>query len=510
MSLRRTLGTLSVTTPVFYVNASPHIGHAYSMVLADAISRWNYVRGGTKSQLFTGTDEYGQKVYEAAKAADTSPTIFTTTVSARFRELAKVLHVELTRFIRTTDYDHQVAVQHLWRRLVNSGDIYQGAHAGWYCISEEAFYPEHELSFYDGRKVVKATGKLVTWVEEASYMFRLTKYREQIREWLGSAIIPSSRFNGLREYLSDPNLFKDISVSRKISTAKWGIPVPDDPEQLIYVWLDALTNYLTCTGYPSQENTPDIHVIGKDILKFHAVYWPAFLLAAKLPLPKQLICHGHWTRDGTKMSKSLGNTVDPMEVVEQFGVDAVRYFLLKNSKLDGDADFDDGALVRTVNTELVNQLGNLLSRAFTPRFLSAIGDQGAANPSANVKGIVFKVLEHSSASFDRHDFGVGLETLQSILQSANRLFSEAEPWNLLETDPSLIRQTLSDVAYMVTAYCIALQPVAPILTTKALDMLRVDARDLVTFKDVCRVDFTGMLTVTNRHVLSRLEIPIAH
>ncbi|PJF16718.1 hypothetical protein PSACC_03496 [Paramicrosporidium saccamoebae] len=258
----------AVTTPIFYVNAAPHIGHAYSLILADAIRRWESVRNrdGAISQLYTGTDEHGQKVYEAAQRADMSPQTWCDNVSKTFREMLPLLGITATRFIRTTEPSHRRAVHELWRRLVQNGDIYAGVHSGWYCVSEETFYPEHKLVDTAAGKIVKTTGQRVEWVEERNYMFRLSAYRTRIIEWLKNAVVPHARTNDLHAFLTDEE-FGDISVSRRKETVRWGIPVPDDDSQMVYVWLDALTNYLTCTGYPDVARTPNVHVVGKDIFK---------------------------------------------------------------------------------------------------------------------------------------------------------------------------------------------------------------------------------------------------
>lgn len=263
---------LCVTTPIFYVNASPHVGHAYSMILADAIARWHRIRYGPRghSSLFTGTDEHGQKVYAAAKANNSTPQAWTKVVSSHFRHLCDTLGVNVERFIRTTDPDHAEAVQTLWRRIYDAGDIYLGKHAGWYSLSDETFHREHELVRNGSGMTVKESGKKVVWVEEPNFIFRLSKYRDRIIEWLRSEdniIVPRSRLNDLWDYLCDVDNFKDISVSRRVSSCQWGIRVPNDDTQMIYVWLDALTNYLTVTGFPNIVHTPEVHLIGKDILK---------------------------------------------------------------------------------------------------------------------------------------------------------------------------------------------------------------------------------------------------
>ena len=404
-------------------------------------------------------------------------------VSGNFKDLAKTLGVKMNRFIRTTDVDHIIAVQHLWSRLVASGDIYRGTHSGWYCVSDETFYAEHETlkvgSDEKTMRISKETGKPVQWVSENNYMFRLSKFRERIIEWVRSTelVVPSTRLNDLWDYLTtDTDNFTDISVSRRASAVKWGIPVPDDPEQVIYVWLDALTNYLTVGGYPQHSATPDIHVLGKDILKFHAVYWPAFLMAAGLPLPRKLIVHGHWTIGKEKMSKSLGNVVDPFDLVKKYGVDAVRYYLLRKSPLNSDSDFSKVDLVKVVNNELVNQLGNLMSRAFTTRFLevtrSIICDGDPAFITQASKSAV-----ECDKFMQQLDFPMALEKAQIILKSANSFFSDREPWTLLEAGEESHRKLakiLVSIAYGCLEYAKTVSPIVPDLAAKIHDIFGYD------------------------------------
>lgn len=478
-SRRRLFSTLSVTTPIFYVNAAPHLGHAYSMVLADAASRWHVLRHGpgAQSHLFTGTDEHGQKVAEAARQAGLlGPQAWCDRVAGQFRQLAELLHVRPRRFIRTTDGDHIAAVRALWNELWQSGDIYLGTHAGWYCVADEAFCTEHEvIDAPDGRgRLSRTSGRPVHWIEEANYMFRLGRYRQRLLDWLRTpgVIVPASRLNDLLGYLQDEREFADLSLSRRRSSCSWGIACPQDPEQIIYVWLDALANYLTVMGYPERRQVPSVHVLGKDILKFHALYWPAFLMAAQMPLPRHLLVHGHWTVAGGKMSKSGGNAVDPHQLVRAHGADALRYFLLRECRLDSDADFSLAEFARVINRDLANQLGNLLTRAFNGKFLGVLhADATDVAPDPQVLADTLRVCKQAAASFDAFQYHVGLEQLAGLLRDANRHFTEEEPWKLqgLPSHHGQIRSLLLNVACRVVAYALMLQPFIPGAASQVLD-----------------------------------------
>ncbi len=316
-----------ITTPIYYVNDKPHIGHAYTSLACDMIARFKHL-DGYNVKFLTGTDEHGQKIEKAAAANGVSPQEFVDEVSSSFRELAKALDLTNDDFIRTTEPRHKQAAQHLWNQLVASGNIYLGEYAGWYAIRDEAFYQEDEL--VNGKA---PTGAEVEWVKESSYFFKLSAWEEPLLEYYAKhpeAIQPESRRNEVLRFIEGG--LKDLSISR--TTLKWGIPVPGDPDHVMYVWLDALTNYLSALGYPKNDYQQywdqAVHVVGKDIIRFHSVYWPAFLMAAGLTPPKTVFAHGWWTVEGEKMSKSLGNVIDPIEMINTYGADAFRYFLLRD------------------------------------------------------------------------------------------------------------------------------------------------------------------------------------
>ena len=360
-----------LSTPIYYVNDSPHIGHAYTSLACDVLARFMRL-DGRDVMFLTGTDEHGQKVQKSAIAAGMEPQDFVDQVSERFRALGEVMGYSNDDFIRTTEDRHTRSCQELWRRIEANGHIYLGKYAGWYSVREEAFCTEAEVTDGpDGGKVTVADGSPVEWVEEPSYFFRLSAWQERLLEFYEKnpqAVAPESRRNEVISFVSGG--LNDLSVSR--ASLKWGIPVPGAPDHTMYVWLDALTNYISAAGFPDTESRTwqtywpaDLHMVGKDILRFHAVYWPAFLMAAGVEPPTRVFAHGWWTNEGEKMSKSLGNVIDPHDIVARYGLDAVRYFLLRALPFGSDGDFSHRAIVGRVNDDLANDYGNLAQRVLT-------------------------------------------------------------------------------------------------------------------------------------------------
>jgi len=359
-----------ITTPIYYVNDAPHIGHAYTTLACDVLARFKRL-DGYDVMFLTGTDEHGQKVEKSARDAGMEPLAFCDKVSENFRAMTAALNFSNDDFIRTTEERHVRSCQALWERLTDSGQIYLGSYAGWYAVRDEAFYGEGELvDGPDGRKRAPS-GAEVEWVEEPSYFFRLSTWQEPLLEFYGKNpdfAAPETRRNEVVSFVSSG--LKDLSVSR--TSFKWGVPVPGDPDHIMYVWLDALTNYITAAGFPDIDSDTyrtywpaDLHMVGKDILRFHAVYWPAFLMAAGIEPPKRVFAHGWWTNEGQKISKSLGNIIDPFQLVELYGLDPVRYFLLREVPFGNDGDFSHRAMVGRLNGDLANDLGNLAQRVLS-------------------------------------------------------------------------------------------------------------------------------------------------
>lgn len=428
-----------ITTPIYYVNDRPHLGHAYTTVAADAKARFHRLRG-EPAFLLTGTDENAQKVERAARAQGMEPLAFCDMNSARFKELFERLNVRFDDYIRTTEERHRLGVQEIWRRVAKNGDIYLGAYAGWYAVRDEAFYAEDELAEGPGGEKAAPSGAEVEWVEEPSYFFRLGKYQEPLlAHYRGHPefIQPETRRNEVVRFVEGG--LRDLSVSR--TSIKWGIPVPGDPAHVVYVWFDALSNYLTAGGVgpggiaPGNPWPADQHFIGKDIIRFHAVYWPAFLMSAGVELPKQVFGHGWWTVEGQKMSKSLGNAVDPHWLIEEYGVDAIRYFLLREIPFGADGDFSHRALIDRINSDLANDLGNLLHRTLSMvkryregRVRRARGGEGEAESNLNylAREAVERYVRHMEAT----NFQEALKAAWGVIAAANKYLDSSAPWAL--------------------------------------------------------------------------------
>ncbi|KAJ1875758.1 methionyl-tRNA synthetase [Coemansia sp. RSA 990] len=479
---------LYVTQPIFYVNAKPHIGHFYTVVLADTIKRFGDLTG-KETRLSAGTDEHGMKIQQAAMRARKEPLAFCTENSDQFRALMKAANASITDFTRTTSPEHHEKVVYLWKRLVDNGLIYKGRHAGWYAVSDEAFYTSgqvEERTSADGSPVMvaKESGQPVEWIEEENYMFRLSRFREQLLGWAsGDVIYPEARRNEVLAWLRAG--LEDLSVSRPSKRQRWGIRVPNDPDHTIYVWVDALANYLRQDKF----FPPDTQVVGKDILRFHAVYWPAMLLAAQLPLPRRILAHAHWTMGAHKMSKSRGNVVDPFAAIDHFGADAMRYYVIRNGGIADDRDFSlDEVLVR-YRKDLGGQLGNLAARCLSQNMgvdlncFAAIGEAQSRNPDnsadAEIREALVSLPAHISRLYEMGEFGRGMVHIFDTLALANRYITQAEPWHLAKQPGSNARlQTvLFYVLEAVRLSALMLQPIMPQKSSILLDHLAVAASE---------------------------------
>jgi len=471
-----------ITTPIYYVNDSPHIGHAYTSLACDVLARFKRL-DGFDVKFLTGTDEHGQKVAKSAQAAGVDPQTYTDQVSQTFRNLTPLWNLTNDDFIRTTEPRHTKACQALWQRLKDAGEIYLGSYAGWYAVRDEAFYGENELTEGEGGKKIAPSGAECEWVEEPSYFFKLSEWQDKLLAFYEANpdfIGPDSRRNEVLSFVKGG--LKDLSISR--TTFDWGVPVPDDPDHIMYVWLDALINYITAAGFPETESESykkywpaDLHMVGKDILRFHMVYWPAFLLAAGVEPPKRVFAHGWWTIEGQKMSKSLGNAISPQHMVETYGLDQVRFFLLREMPFGNDGDFSHKAVIGRSNYDLANQFGNL-----SQRVLSMIGKNcAAAVPEAgellqddkdllaNAEGLLAQLREH----YDRQAFHKALEATWAVVSAANVYVDAQAPWALRKTDPARMATVLYVLAEVIRRLAILTQPVMPDAMGKMLDQLAV-------------------------------------
>jgi methionyl-tRNA synthetase len=480
--------TYYLTTPIFYVNGSPHIGHAYTVVAADVLARFARL-DGVETHFLTGTDEHGQKVEKAAADAGLSPQDFTDRISAEFQAMLATLNISNDDFIRTTEPRHQAGAQALWRTLATKGDIYLGHYEGWYAVRDEDFYGADDLTTLPDGTRLAPTGAPVEWVREPNYLFRLSAYQDRLLahyEANPDFIGPASKRNEMLSFIRGG--LKDLSVSR--SSFKWGIPVPGDPAHVMYVWLDALTNYITALGYPD-ENAPlwrfwpaDLHLVGKDIQRFHAVYWPAFLMAAGLPVPKRIFAHGWWTIEGAKMSKSVGNVVLPGDLVTKYGLDPVRFFLLREVPFGNDGDFSPRALVGRLNTDLANGIGNLAQRTLTLIAKNCDGRLPEAGPSTEaddalltlVAALPTRVRDHMA----RQALHEALEEIWRVIRAGDGYIDAQAPWSLRKTDIVRMAHVLRVLATALRGIAVVLQPFMPTTMARLLDQLGVapDARQL--------------------------------
>lgn len=480
--------TYYITTPIYYVNDQPHIGHAYTTVACDVMARWKRL-DGYEVMFLTGTDEHGQKVEKAAADAGVAPLLFTDRVSTHFRDLTRVMGISNDDFIRTTEPRHVDACQALWRRLEAAGEIYLGGYEGWYAVRDEAFYDESELKSGPNGEKLAPTGAPVEWVVEPSYFFRLSAWQERLLAFYEEHpdfIAPQSRRNEVLGFVKGG--LKDLSISR--TSFSWGVKVPGDPAHVMYVWLDALTNYITAAGFPNENAAnwrfwpADLHMVGKDILRFHTVFWPAFLMAAGIAAPKRVFAHGWWLIEGEKMSKSLGNVIKPADLVEKYGLDAVRYFLLREVPFGNDGDFSRRALITRMNVELANDLGNLAQRSLSLIARNCEGRLPAAGPASEEDAAMRAAAEalpvRLRLQLERQAFGEALEEVWKVIRAANAYIDQQAPWALRKTDITRMASVLRVLADVLRQVATVLQPFMPDSMGRMLDQLGVpaEARDL--------------------------------
>ena len=474
-----------ITTPIYYPSGKPHMGHAYSSIIADVFARFKRLEGYSVFFL-TGTDEHGLKIQREAEKSNKSPKIFCNELSTKFKDLTKILNLSNDDFIRTTEERHYKSVEAIWDRLVKSGDIYLDKYSGWYSISDEAYYDEDEIEDKDNKKIAKVSGSVVDWVEEESYFFKLSSWSKKLLDFYKKNkdfILPLSRRNEVLSFVEKG--LKDLSVSR--TSFSWGIPVPKNKKHVIYVWLDALTNYISALDFPDTENKnyknfwpADVHVIGKDILRFHAVYWPAFLLAANLPPPKRVFGHGWILSNDKKMSKSLGNILDPIEIINTYGIDQLRYYLIKEVSLGNDGSISMENLKNCINNDLANNYGNLCQRVFSFIKKNCSNKIPSSDKFAkedkelldNLKSSIPKLIKFMNDQ-NLNDF---IKTVVNYSFNANKYFNDSEPWSVKKKSPERMKTILFTVCEQIKNISILLNPIIPISTDKVLDTMNVSKK----------------------------------
>ncbi|MGI9123534.1 MAG: methionine--tRNA ligase [Mycobacterium sp.] len=474
-----------VTTAIAYPNGAPHVGHAYEYIATDAIARFKRL-DGFDVRFLTGTDEHGLKMAQTAAAEGIPTPELARRNSDAFQRLDELLDISFDRFIRTTDPDHYAASSAIWQRMADNGDIYLDSYSGWYSVRDERFFTEAETTEQpDGSRVATETGTPVTWTEEQTYFFRLSAYAEPLLAHYAEHpefIAPEVRRNEVISFVSGG--LRDLSISR--TSFDWGVPVPGDADHVMYVWVDALTNYLTGVGYPDTSSQlyqtywpADLHMIGKDIIRFHTVYWPAFLMSAGIPLPRKVFAHGFLYNRGEKMSKSVGNVVDPVSLVETFGVDQVRYFLLREVPFGQDGSYSEDAIIGRINADLANEFGNLAQRSLSmvnKNLGACVPEPGAfSTEDLELLGLADGLLPRVREAFDNQAMHLGLEAIWLMLGSANRYFSAQEPWVLrksaAEADQERFRTVLYVTLEAVRIAALLAQPVMPASAAKLLDLL---------------------------------------
>ncbi len=494
-----------ITTPIYYPSAKPHMGHAYSSIIADFFARFKKI-DGYNVHFLTGTDEHGLKIQRAAENKGLETSMFCDQISKTFRDLSKTLNLSNTDFIRTTEERHKKSVQYLWEELKKNDDIYLSKYSGWYSVSDEAFYNEDEIEVLDGTKVAISSKSPVEWVDEESYFFRLSKWEKpllNLYEQNPGFISPASRKKEVISFVKSG--LKDLSVSRK--SFSWGIKVPNDDEHVIYVWLDALTNYISALNYPNKSNElfkkfwpASVHIIGKDILRFHAIYWPAFLLAAKIIPPKKVYGHGWILSNEEKMSKSKGNILDPIEIIKQYGLDPLRYYLIKEVSFGNDGNISQERLEDCINSDLANNFGNLCQRvsAFTIKNCdSKIPNEiKFENDDKKILNEYTQNIDKLRYEIDNQNINYYIDYIVNRLFEANKYFNDQEPWKKKDDIVRLntIVYTTLEIVRKVT---FLLYPIIPQSSLKALEIFNLKENDVI-FESIGNNEFLKKGSVINK------------
>ena len=476
-----------ITTPIYYPSAKPHMGHAYSSIIADFFARFKRI-DGYKVYFLTGTDEHGLKIQRAAEKKGVEPLAFCDEISKTFKNLSKTLNLTNNDFIRTTESRHKKSVQYLWEELKKNDDIYLSKYSGWYSVSDEAFYNEDEIEDLDNKKVAISSKSPVEWVDEESYFFRLSKWEKALLEFYEKNpdfISPASRKNEVISFVKSG--LKDLSVSRK--SFSWGIKVPNDDDHVIYVWLDALTNYISALNYPNKDDElykkfwpASVHLIGKDILRFHAIYWPAFLLAAKIAPPKKVYGHGWILSNEEKMSKSKGNILDPLEIIKQYGLDPLRYYLIKEVSFGNDGNISQERLEDCINSDLANNFGNLCQRvsAFVIKNCDSKVPEKIKFENDDIKILdeYSQNLDKLRSEIDNQNINYYIDYIVNRLFEANKYFNDQEPWKKKD-DKIRLNTIVYTTLEIVRKVTFLLYPIIPQSSLKALKIFNLEEKDVI-------------------------------
>ena len=494
-----------ITTPIYYPSAKPHMGHAYSSIIADFFARFKRI-DGYKVYFLTGTDEHGLKIQRAAEKKGVEPLAFCDEISKTFKNLSKTLNLTNNDFIRTTESRHKKSVQYLWEELKKNDDIYLSKYSGWYSVSDEAFYNEDEIEDLDNKKVAISSKSPVEWVDEESYFFRLSKWEKPLLEFYEKNpdfISPASRKNEVISFVKSG--LKDLSVSRK--SFSWGIKVPNDDDHVIYVWLDALTNYISALNYPNKDDElykkfwpASVHLIGKDILRFHAIYWPAFLLAAKITPPKKVYGHGWILSNEEKMSKSKGNILDPLEIIKQYGLDPLRYYLIKEVSFGNDGNISQERLEDCINSDLANNFGNLCQRvsAFVIKNCDSKVPEKIKFENDDIKILdeYSQNLDKLRSEIDNQNINFYIDYIVNRLFEANKYFNDQEPWKKKD-DKIRLNTIVYTTLEIVRKVTFLLYPIIPQSSLKALKIFNLEEKDVI-FKSIGNNEFLKKGSAINK------------
>ena len=494
-----------ITTPIYYPSAKPHMGHAYSSIIADFFARFKRI-DGYKVYFLTGTDEHGLKIQRAAEKKGVEPLAFCDEISKTFKNLSKTLNLTNNDFIRTTESRHKKSVQYLWEELKKNDDIYLSKYSGWYSVSDEAFYNEDEIEDLDNKKVAISSKSPVEWVDEESYFFRLSKWEKPLLEFYEKNpdfISPASRKNEVISFVKSG--LKDLSVSRK--SFSWGIKVPNDNEHVIYVWLDALTNYISALNYPNKDDElykkfwpASVHLIGKDILRFHAIYWPAFLLAAKITPPKKVYGHGWILSNEEKMSKSKGNILDPLEIIKQYGLDPLRYYLIKEVSFGNDGNISQERLEDCINSDLANNFGNLCQRvsAFVIKNCDSKVPEKIKFENDDIKILdeYSQNLDKLRSEIDNQNINYYIDYIVNRLFEANKYFNDQEPWKKKD-DKIRLNTIVYTTLEIVRKVTFLLYPIIPQSSLKALKIFNLEEKDVI-FESIGNNEFLKKGSAINK------------